>query len=51
VSCQARSWADGAEAKEARFFAPSELADLNIHPSMLLRINHYLERRAAPYIG
>jgi ADP-ribose pyrophosphatase YjhB (NUDIX family) len=43
--------ADGSEAKEARFFESSELADLNIHPSMLLRVNHYFEKRRGAYIG
>jgi hypothetical protein len=32
-------------------FASSELADLNIHPSMLLRINYYLAKRRTAYIG
>jgi hypothetical protein len=30
---------------------PADLDTLNIHPSMRLRINHYLERRPTPYIG
>jgi 8-oxo-dGTP pyrophosphatase MutT (NUDIX family) len=43
--------ADGSEAKEARFFEPAELTALDIHPSMLLRINHYFEGREKSYIG
>jgi hypothetical protein len=31
--------------------APVRLDSLNMHPSMRLRIDHYLERRSAPYIG
>jgi hypothetical protein len=34
-----------------QFVAPERLDQLNIHPSMRLRIDHYLERRSAPYIG
>jgi len=36
---------------EVEFVAPDRLARLNIHPSMRLRIDHYLERRSTPYIG
>jgi ADP-ribose pyrophosphatase YjhB (NUDIX family) len=43
--------ADGSEAKDARFFAPTELDDLNMHPSMRLRVEHFLDARPAPYIG
>lgn len=43
--------ADGSEAKDARFFSAEELDGLSIHPSMLLRVNHYLEGRPTPYIG
>jgi ADP-ribose pyrophosphatase YjhB (NUDIX family) len=39
------------ETKEVRYVAPAELNRLNMHPSMRLRIEHYLERRPAPYIG
>ncbi len=39
------------ETKEVRFVDPATLDHLNIHPSMRLRIVHYLERRPAPYIG
>ena len=39
------------ETKELRFVDPADLAALNIHPSMRLRIDHYLERRSTPYIG
>jgi 8-oxo-dGTP pyrophosphatase MutT (NUDIX family) len=39
------------ETKEVLFVAPDDLDALNIHPSMRLRIDHYLEHRSAPYIG
>jgi ADP-ribose pyrophosphatase YjhB (NUDIX family) len=39
------------ETKEVAFVAPSDLDRLIIHPSMRLRIEHYLERRPVPYIG
>lgn len=43
--------ADGSEAKDARFFAAPDLDGLNIHPSMLLRVTHFLESRETPHIG
>lgn len=39
------------ETSEVVFVQPAELDKLNIHPSMRLRIDHYLEHRAEPYIG
>ncbi|WP_239393937.1 NUDIX hydrolase [Frankia sp. CiP3] len=39
------------ETKEVQFVAPGDLDMLNIHPSMRLRIDHYVEGRATPYIG
>ncbi|MEU2873768.1 NUDIX domain-containing protein [Streptomyces olivoreticuli] len=40
------------ESKEVRWVSPSELDDLDIHPSMRLRIEHGMdENRAAPHIG
>ncbi|WP_432069304.1 NUDIX domain-containing protein [Streptomyces sp. AA1529] len=40
------------ESKEVRWVLPTDLADLDIHPSMRLRIEHALdESRTAPYIG
>jgi len=30
---------------------PDQLDALSIHPSMRLRIDHYLEKRSQPYIG
>lgn len=39
------------ETSEVEFVSPEGLRDLSIHPSMRLRIDHYLERRSAPYIG
>ncbi len=43
--------ATSSETKEVRFVDLADLDALNIHPSMRLRIDHYLERRSAPYIG
>ncbi|MCM3883898.1 NUDIX domain-containing protein [Frankia sp. R82] len=39
------------ETKEVQWVAPADLDGLNIHPSMRLRIDHYLEGRATPYLG
>jgi hypothetical protein len=39
------------ETKEVCFIAPDRLDRLDIHPSMRLRIDRYLQRRSAPYIG
>lgn len=40
------------ESKEVRWVSPADLGELDIHPSMRLRIAHGLdESRAAPYIG
>ncbi|MGP3633693.1 NUDIX domain-containing protein [Streptomyces sp. 24-1644] len=40
------------ESKEVRWVDPADLAQLNIHPSMRLRIQHALdESRNEPYIG
>jgi ADP-ribose pyrophosphatase YjhB (NUDIX family) len=30
---------------------PQDISALNMHPSMRLRIQHYLEHRATPYLG
>jgi hypothetical protein len=43
--------ATSSETSEVEFVAPERLEELNIHPSMRLRIDHYLERRSTPYIG
>ncbi|KPM52894.1 NUDIX hydrolase [Frankia sp. R43] len=43
--------ADGSEAKDARFFTVAELDGLNIHPSMLLRVTHYLGHPGEPHLG
>lgn len=40
-----------AETSEVRFVPIHQLDALTIHPSMRLRIDHYLERRPTPYIG
>lgn len=39
------------ETSEVRWVAPEELDRLAIHPSMRLRIDHYLAGRREPYIG
>ncbi|MEU9498740.1 NUDIX domain-containing protein [Streptomyces sp. NPDC048196] len=40
------------ESKEVRWVPPTDLDELDIHPSMRLRITHGLDRtRTAPYIG
>jgi 8-oxo-dGTP pyrophosphatase MutT (NUDIX family) len=43
--------ATSSETSEVAWVAPDRLDSLNMHPSMRLRIDHYLERRSAPYIG
>jgi ADP-ribose pyrophosphatase YjhB (NUDIX family) len=37
------------ESKEVLWVAPADLDELNIHPSIRLRIRHGLEERAEPY--
>jgi ADP-ribose pyrophosphatase YjhB (NUDIX family) len=39
------------ESSEVKFVPPAEISDYEIHPSVRLRISHYLEGRDAPYIG
>jgi ADP-ribose pyrophosphatase YjhB (NUDIX family) len=39
------------ETSEVQFVDLSRLAELNVHPSMRLRIQHSLDGRSAPYIG
>ncbi|MEV7313089.1 NUDIX domain-containing protein [Streptomyces microflavus] len=39
------------ESKEVAFVDPSKLDELNIHPSMRMRIEHGLSNQAEPYIG
>ena len=39
------------ESKEVAWIAPADTARLEIHPSMRMRLAHYLERRTSPYIG
>jgi 8-oxo-dGTP pyrophosphatase MutT (NUDIX family) len=43
--------ATSSETSEVEWIAPGRLDSLNIHPSMRLRIDHYLQRRSTPYIG
>ncbi|RJQ81209.1 NUDIX domain-containing protein [Pseudonocardiaceae bacterium YIM PH 21723] len=43
---------DGVETKAVRWVAPADIAGLNLHPSMRLRIEHALDSgRTAPYLG
>jgi ADP-ribose pyrophosphatase YjhB (NUDIX family) len=39
------------ESSQVRFVPPDAIRELRIHPSIRLRIQHYLEPRAEPYIG
>lgn len=39
------------ESTEVGFFSPEEIEHLNIHPSIRLRIQHFLEHRDRPSIG
>ncbi|MFD4627717.1 NUDIX hydrolase [Streptomyces sp. NPDC058475] len=39
------------ESKEVAFVSPNRLDELNIHPSMRMRIDHGLAKRSTPYIG
>jgi 8-oxo-dGTP pyrophosphatase MutT (NUDIX family) len=39
------------ETSEVGYFAPEVIDGLDIHPSIRLRIQHFLEGRAEPYIG
>lgn len=39
------------ESSEVRFVPFDAISDLSIHPSIRLRIQHYLETRDEPYIG
>jgi ADP-ribose pyrophosphatase YjhB (NUDIX family) len=40
-----------AESAEVRFISPQDLQSYEMHPSIRLRIEHYLQRRDTPYIG
>ncbi|GGP55342.1 NUDIX hydrolase [Streptomyces abikoensis] len=39
------------ESKEVAFIHPHKLNELNIHPSMRMRIDHGLSDRSTPYLG
>lgn len=39
------------ETSDVGYFPPNELEELDIHPSIRLRIEHYLAGRAEPYVG
>lgn len=39
------------ESTDIAWTSPDDIATLNMHPSMRLRISHYLEARTSPYLG
>lgn len=39
------------ESTDIAWVEPERIPELDMHPSMSLRIGHYLERRPAPYLG
>lgn len=39
------------ESSEVRFVSAKEVLTYNMHPSIQLRVRHYLESRSEPYIG
>jgi ADP-ribose pyrophosphatase YjhB (NUDIX family) len=39
------------ETSEVGYFSPNELEEMEIHPSIRLRIQHSLEDRSDPYLG
>lgn len=43
--------ATSSESAKVQFVPSSAILDLRMHPSIRLRIQHYLEKRAEPYIG
>lgn len=43
--------ATSSESAEVKFVPPERISELKIHPSIQLRVQHYLDRRPEPYIG
>ncbi len=39
------------ETSEVGYFTPDEIETMDVHPSIRLRIQHYLEGRSEPYLG
>ncbi|MBT8165017.1 MAG: NUDIX domain-containing protein [Acidimicrobiia bacterium] len=39
------------ETSEVGYFSPEEIEVMEIHPSIRLRIQHFLEQRSEPYLG
>lgn len=39
------------ETSEVGYYSPAEIEGMEIHPSIRLRIKHFLERRSEPYLG
>lgn len=48
VRGQART---SSESSEVVWLTPAETEDLEMHPSMRMRLQHAIERRSSPYIG
>jgi ADP-ribose pyrophosphatase YjhB (NUDIX family) len=49
--CLGGSLRTSSESSEVRFVPALDILGYEIHPSIRLRINHYLKRRAEPYIS
>lgn len=45
------SIAVSAESTEVRFIDPAELLRIPIHPTVLLRLDHFRQQRPSPYLG
>lgn len=39
------------ETSEVGYFSPDEIEGMEVHPSIRLRIQHFLEKRSEPYLG
>ncbi len=39
------------ETSEVGYFSPGEFEGMEVHPSIRLRIQHFLEQRSEPYLG
>ena len=49
--CVGGKLATSDETSEVGYFSPNELEGMEIHPSIRLRIQHFLEQRSEPYLG
>lgn len=43
--------ATSGETSEVGYFSPGEIEGMKVHPSIRLRIQHFLEQRSEPYLG